>query len=101
MDDFRTYYDKSSLKTPVDGIIAIDTQFLVDIIRILGGVDAAGIHFTSEIDPACNCPQVVYKLEENTTKPVGYIRTNRKGIVGARAKCASDGRFRPYRIGQH
>ncbi len=82
MDDFRTYYDKSSLKTPVDGIIAIDTQFLVDIIRILGGVDAAGIHFTSEIDPACNCPQVVYKLEENTTKPVGYIRTNRKGIVG-------------------
>lgn len=82
MEGFRTYYDKSSIKTPVDGIITIDTQFLVDIINILGSVDAAGQTFTAKIDPACNCPQVVYQLELNTTKPVGYIRTNRKGIVG-------------------
>ncbi|HVZ67350.1 MAG TPA: DUF4012 domain-containing protein [Patescibacteria group bacterium] len=82
MDDFRSYYAKSSQKTDVDGIIAIDTQFLVDIIRILGGVDADGQHFTADIDPACNCPQVVYQLEQNTTKPVGYVRENRKAIVG-------------------
>lgn len=83
MDDFRAYYAKSSQKTDIDGIIALDTQFLVDIIKILGGVDAAGQNFTAEIDPACNCPQVVYQLELNTTKPVGYIRENRKEIVGS------------------
>jgi hypothetical protein len=81
MDAFREYYDKSSQKTTIDGIIAIDTQFLVDIIRILGEVQAAGQTFTANEDPACACPQVVYQLELNTTKPVGFVRENRKAIV--------------------
>lgn len=82
MNAFAQYYDKSSQKTDYDGIIAIDTQFMVNLIKILGSVDADGQTFTANIDPACNCPQVVYQLEQNTTKPVNYIKTNRKGIVG-------------------
>lgn len=82
MKTFNEFYDKSNLKTEVDGIIAIDTDFLVNIIRILGEVEAGGQKFTAEIDPECNCPQVVYELEKNTTKPVGYVRENRKAIVG-------------------
>lgn len=82
MDAFRSYYDKSSLKTDIDGIIAIDTQFVVHLIEILGEVQASGQTFTAKTDPRCNCPQVVYQLELNTTKPVGFVRTNRKGIVG-------------------
>ncbi len=82
MDGFRTYYAKSSLKTDIDGIIAIDTQFVVHLIQILGGVQADGQTFTANPDPACNCPQVVYQLEQNTTEIVNYVKTNRKGIVG-------------------
>lgn len=82
MKTFRQMYSTSSLKTEIDGIIAIDTDFLVDIIRILGSVDASGQTFTAETDKRCNCPQVVYELELNTTKPVGFIRENRKAVVG-------------------
>ncbi|KKQ96209.1 MAG: hypothetical protein A3C27_02130 [Candidatus Levybacteria bacterium RIFCSPHIGHO2_02_FULL_39_36] len=82
MKTFRDFYEKSSLKTEIDGIIAIDTDFLVHIIDILGEVQAAGQTFTAKTDPRCNCPQVVYQLELNTTKPVGFVRENRKAIVG-------------------
>lgn len=82
MKDFRTYYEKSRFKTDIDGIIAIDTQFVVHLIEILGEVQASGQTFTAKTDPACDCPQVVYQLELNTTKPVGYVKSNRKGIVG-------------------
>lgn len=82
MDNFKTYYAKSSLKTQIDGIIAIDTQFVVHLIQILGEVQTDGQTFTAKEDPQCNCPQVVYQLELNTTKPVNYVKSNRKGIVG-------------------
>jgi len=82
MEDFMTYFEKSSLATDVDGIIAIDTQFMVHLIEVLGEVEAAGQTFTAKNDPQCDCPQVVYQLELTTTKPVNFIRTNRKGIVG-------------------
>lgn len=82
MKDFRSMYAKSTMKSDVDGIIAIDTKFLVHIIDILGEVQAGGQTFTAKTDPRCNCPQVVYQLELNTTKPVGYVRENRKAIVG-------------------
>lgn len=82
MKAFNDLYKKSSDKQNIDGIIALDTKFLVRIIDILGEVQADGQTFTAKTDPACNCPQVVYQLELNTTKPVGFIRQNRKAIVG-------------------
>lgn len=81
MKVFNKMYETSSLKTDIDGVIGIDTQFLVHIIDILGEVQAGGQTFTAKEDPQCKCPQVVYQLELNTTKPVGYVRENRKAIV--------------------
>lgn len=82
MDTFSSMYKKSSLYEPVDGIIAIDTHFLVHVIDILGEVQAQGLTFTSENDPRCDCPQVVYELENQTSRPVNYVRDNRKALLG-------------------
>ncbi len=82
MKVFRDFYSKSSLKSDIDGIIALDTDFLVHVIDVLGEVKAAGQFFNAKTDARCNCPQVVYQLEVNTTKPVGFVRTDRKAIVG-------------------
>jgi hypothetical protein len=82
MKDFNDLYQRSSQKSDVDGIIAIDTHFFVNIIRILGEVDADGLKFTADNDPACDCAQVVYALENEISRPVNYIKTNRKGLLG-------------------
>lgn len=81
MKTFRGLYETSREKTEVDGILAIDTYFLVSILEVLGDVQAGGLTFNSKNDPRCDCPQAVYVLEENTTKPVNYIKTNRKGLL--------------------
>lgn len=82
MQDFNELYERSSQKTEVDGIIAINTHFFVNIIRILGEVEASGLKFTAENEPKCDCPQVVYTLENEISRPVNYVKTNRKGLVG-------------------
>jgi hypothetical protein len=82
MKDFDEMYQKSSQKSDVDGIIAIDTHFFVNIIRILGEVEADGLKFTGDNDPKCDCPQVVYALENEISRPVNYVKTNRKGLLG-------------------
>lgn len=81
MKVFNKMYNTSSQKTDIDGIIGIDTNFLVSILNVLGDVQAGGLTFNAKMDPRCNCPQAVYVLEENTTKPVNYIKTNRKGLL--------------------
>lgn len=81
MKVFNKMYETSSDKTDIDGIIGIDTHFLVSIIDILGEVDAGGLKFNSKNDPRCNCPQVVYQLENEITRPVNYVKTNRKGLL--------------------
>jgi hypothetical protein len=80
---FREFYERSNRRTNIDGIIAIDTDFLVNVIRILGEVQVGNTFFKAENDPRCNCPQVVYELQSITTTPVGYIREDRKGIIAA------------------
>lgn len=48
----------------IDGVIAVDTQFLVDLLGVLGPIQVAGYGtFSDEIIPQCNCPQVIYELE--------------------------------------
>ena len=48
----------------VDGVIAVDTQLLVYLLDVIGpiGVPAFG-NFSTQIEPKCNCPQVIYELE--------------------------------------
>ena len=82
MDNFNKLYKTAGLYTPVDGIIAIDTQVLVDTMKILGSMTVDGTTFTTDIDPRCNCAQVIYQLEAITDQPVEFQRSNRKGILG-------------------
>lgn len=84
MKDFNALYDKATQKVEVDGIIAMDTNVLVDTIRILDdSVSASGITFTSKEDKRCDCPQVIYELEDNISRPVNYIKADRKGLIGS------------------
>lgn len=81
MKVFNDMYETSPDNTAIDGIIGIDTHFLVSILDILGEVQAGGLTFNSKIDPRCNCPQVVYQLENEITRPVNYVKSNRKGLL--------------------
>jgi len=83
MKTFNSMYQKASLKTePIDGIIAINTNVLVQIIKILDNqVEADGQTFTTNTDPHCACPQVIYALENSISRPVNYITTTRKSLI--------------------
>jgi len=81
MDDFLAMYEDSSRRQDIDGIIALDTDVLVNAIKILGEVSASGLTFTAETDERCDCPQVVYVLENEISRPVNYVKANRKGLI--------------------
>lgn len=50
--------------TKIDGVIAIDTQVLVNILNAIGPVGVGGYgNFSTNIEPTCGCPQVIYELE--------------------------------------
>lgn len=84
MDQFYEYYDGLPGEPEnIDGIIAVDTHMLTDLVRIVGPIEVPGYGtFTAENDPRCDCPQIIYALSEIITKPTPYIRENRKGILG-------------------
>lgn len=83
MNTFIPYYEELPGEGPVDGVIAVDTQVLADLIEALGPVDVPGYgRFTSEIEPRCNCPQVIYALEDISTRPTPYFRSERKAVLG-------------------
>lgn len=81
MDAFNEQFENSSRFQEVDGIVAIDVEFFVNMVRILGEVNASGLTFKADIDPRCNCPQVVYELENEISRPVNYVKTDRKGLL--------------------
>ncbi|MFV1917444.1 MAG: DUF4012 domain-containing protein [Patescibacteria group bacterium] len=48
----------------IDGIIAVDTQLLVNLLDVIGPIGVPGFgDFSTEIVDECNCPQVIYELE--------------------------------------
>ncbi len=62
-----TFYPNYLLtKSPaVDGIIAVDTQLLVNLLKVTGPIGVSGFgNYSAEIDKRCNCPQVFYELEK-------------------------------------
>ncbi|OGG26746.1 hypothetical protein A2960_01070 [Candidatus Gottesmanbacteria bacterium RIFCSPLOWO2_01_FULL_39_12b] len=65
-----------------DGIIALDTHVLVSAIKILGDFNIYGRVFSAENDSRCDCPKAIYELEDYATRPVGYLREERKDIIG-------------------
>lgn len=79
---FEELYGKAGGRKDIDGIIAVDTHVLVTILNILGPTDAAGVRYTTDNDPRCNCPQVIYELEDYASRPVNYVRGSRKDVIG-------------------
>lgn len=89
---FNSLYDFSSAKQKVDGIIALDSNVLVSIIKILDDeVWADGMVFTTKNDPRCNCPEAIYKLESLISTPksldlrvtsLAAVQAQRKDILG-------------------
>ena len=50
--------------TGIDGIISVDTQVLVYLLDAIGKIGVPGFgNFSTENDPRCNCPNVIYELE--------------------------------------
>lgn len=48
----------------IDGIIAVDTGLLVNLLDALGEIGVPGFgNFSTKVEPKCNCPQVIYELE--------------------------------------
>lgn len=82
MKQFEEMYQYVAGREQIDGIIAVDTHVLVEALKILGPLYVSGREFSAEIDPRCDCPKAVYELEDYSTRPVGYIREDRKDIIG-------------------
>lgn len=84
MELFLTYYRQVPGESQeIDGVIAIDTNVLADLVDVLGGVEVPGFgRFTADIDERCNCPEVIYRLEDIATRPVAYVRDDRKAFLG-------------------
>src|SRR3989338_5889417 len=83
MDTFSKYIrDINGLPT-IDGIIALDTEIPVKLLDILGTIGVGGWgNFSSKNDPRCDCPQVVYEVENLITKPGPGFRPDRKAVLG-------------------
>jgi hypothetical protein len=48
----------------IDGIIAVDTQMLENLLKVIGPIGVPGFgNFSTNIEPKCNCSQVIYELE--------------------------------------
>ncbi len=49
----------------IDGIIAVDTQVLDSLLSVIGPIGVPGFgNFSTQIDPQCNCSQVIHALEQ-------------------------------------
>ena len=83
MDTFLPNYKEVAQYKDFDGVISMDTQIVVDLLKVLGPIGVAdwGTYDASVISE-CNCPQVVYKMEDYATRPTYYVKANRKGMIG-------------------
>ncbi|HNP89527.1 MAG: hypothetical protein BWY24_00506 [Microgenomates group bacterium ADurb.Bin219] len=82
MEKFYTYYVRAAGNQTLTGILAIDTKVLTALLKIIGtvGVPEWG-NFSAENDKRCDCPQVVYRLEELADKPISGVNLSRKAVI--------------------
>ncbi len=82
INEFESLYKDVSDPVAYDGILTVDTHVLVKAIEILGPFVVYGRTFSADNDPRCNCPRAVYELEDYSSRPVAYVREERKDIIG-------------------
>lgn len=79
---FNSLYEKSGNRVKYDGVIAVDSKILVDMLKIYGDANVDGINFSANTSSACDCADVIYKLFDLVDRPTPYLRENRKSILG-------------------
>ncbi len=79
---FNSLYQRAPNKVDYDGIFALDSKVLVDMLQIYGDTEVNGVTFSAKQDDRCDCPQVIYQLFDIVDRPVNYIKEDRKGILG-------------------
>lgn len=78
-----TYYKVIGKSDIFDAVIALDTNVLVDLVKVLGKLDTRVGTFTTEPDKRCDgCPKIIYDLEWISGRPRNYIEKDRKGFLG-------------------
>lgn len=88
---FASLYEFTQDKKEIDGIIALDTQFVVAVMKVLGEIEVeGGDKFTTEKVDECNCPQIIYELERYADQPVAFEKGDRKGIIGVLMQALMD-----------
>ena len=76
------YLKATKSKEKFDAVVAIDTQLLVDMVRVLGKLDTRVGTFTTEPDKRCDgCPQIIYEMQWMSGRPRDYIEKNRKDFM--------------------
>lgn len=80
---FSNYSELSGEPDNIDGIIAVDTHLLTNLVEAVGPIEIGGYGtFSAQTEPRCDCPQIIYALSEIITRPTPYLREDRKGILG-------------------
>ncbi len=63
MQTFLPAAEKAGI-SGIDGVIAVDTQLLVNLLDVIGPIGVPGFgNFSTEIIPECDCAQVIHELE--------------------------------------
>lgn len=83
MDTFKENYDKLADEQKVDGIIAMDTAVLTNLVTILGPIEVNDYgKFTVEPDKRChNIPNIICDLEYIIDQPLPTQGGNRKQTI--------------------
>ncbi len=81
MREFERMYDLLGEGKPWDGIILIDTHVVEELIKITGPVEVFGTTYSADYDKRCNCPNVIYELE-NYAQIIEKGQEDRKAILG-------------------
>lgn len=81
LGNFEKMYTLLGEGTPFDGIIMIDTHVVEELIKITGPVEVFGTTYSASMDKRCNCPNVIYELE-NYAQIIEKGEQDRKAILG-------------------
>lgn len=79
--DFERIYRFLGNGLPFDGIIYIDTRVVEELIDITGPIEVYGTKYSSAKDPRCDCPNVIYELE-NYAEVAAKGEKDRKAVLG-------------------
>lgn len=91
---FKDLYGSTSQPKKIDGIFALDTQFVLSLMEVLGPIDAYGTKFTTDKVESCGCPQIIYELERYADEPTAYEKGARKDIIGVLMQQMMDKAFK-------